>query len=187
MIVFFPLRLSICEISLHVYLIFSPKAHTGMPYVQLMMFCYALVHGTFGTEIFHLVCTSRCVVCCWTFIISSLRNQILVHYKPQAVAFFKFPLLLQFINGSRCSPSNSIIGILSQSLQSKWTLEHPYLSKKIEIQHMRQVWLWKVSIISKKLNRNTAHATCLTMKWASDRNLFCLYWLEQRWLKCEIH
>jgi len=80
----------------------------------------------------------------------------LVHYKPQAVAFFKFPLLFEFINGSWCSPSNSIVGILSQSLQSKGTLEHPYLLKE--------------------LNRNTAHATSLTMKSEDP--------MEETWQKC---
>lgn len=111
----------------HIYLIFSPKSYIGMlmccPWWFLMIWSIVIEIG-----IFHLVYTSCVVICCWIVVtISILRSQILIHYKPQTVTFFEFPLLLEFINGAGCSPSYSIIGILSQSLQSKGEkLQQPY-------------------------------------------------------------
>ena len=59
------------------------------------------------------------VIFCRTVIVGLFGSQVLVHYKPQTVTLFKLPLLSEFIDGSCCRASYSVIGILSQSLQSK--------------------------------------------------------------------
>jgi hypothetical protein len=60
------------------YLDFSPR--NALCAADDVLACFDT--QTFGIEIFHLVYTSQCVVCCWTSIISRLRSQSLVHYKP---------------------------------------------------------------------------------------------------------